>query len=661
MAGTILLIDDGREVRDFLANRVLAARGYQVLVADDGETGLALARQAAPDLIIADQHMPHRTGLQVIAALRDEGRDIPAILITGEGSELLAKEAVKTGASAYLTKPFDTDQLVAAIDRALTESAQRRETARMAAELRQANDSLTSRLRELEALTGIGQALTSQLDLDAVLSQVIESAVNLTGAEEGSLLLLDEKTGELTMRAAKNFDETFVRTFRVRSDDSLAGHVLRSGQPFLLDESSPQKIKTTYLVHSLLYVPLSVRGRVIGVLGVDNRLRRRSFSQHEQRLLGTLADFAAIAVENAGLYSSSVSERNKLDTILRETEDGVIVVDRDKRIILMNPTARAAFGINGAEVVGRELSDTVRNQDVRNLFSLQTGRLLSARGRRAEIALDDGRVFNAHLTLIEGVGHAMVMQDITHLKELDKIKSEFVATVSHDLRSPLTAILGYVELIGRAGPVTEQQAEFIRRVKTSVQSITTLISDLLDLGRIEAGFDSQKEPVELTALVRRAVDGLTGRAQEKQIRLALELPPSLPPVLGNSVRLQQMAANLIDNAIKYTPAGGVMAVRAAEEAEQLIFMVRDSGVGIAPADQPYIFDKFYRAASAREAGIPGTGLGLSIVKSIVEDHAGRVWVESRPGSGTVFVVVLPKVGAGSGRLEVRGPKLEVRR
>jgi two-component system, OmpR family, phosphate regulon sensor histidine kinase PhoR len=641
MGGKILVIDDGREIRDFLANRVLASRGYTVLVAEDGENGLNLARQALPDLIIVDQNMPGRTGLQVLTALRDEGRDTPVILITGEGSEMLAKEAIGAGAAAYLTKPFETDQLLAAIDRALREINHQRETARMATELKQANETLTQRLREQETLTSIGQALTSELDVDAVLHKVIEAAVDLTGAEEGSLLLLDEQTGELTMRAAKNFDDQFVRTFRVRTDDSLAGYVVRSGEPYLLDESAPQKIKTTYLVHSLLYVPLRQRGRVSGVLGVDNRRKRRVFSKHEQQLLMTLADYAAIAVENAQLYSTSVAERNKLDAILRETEDGVIVIDPEQLVVLMNPSARAAFGINGAEVVGRPLGDVLQNAEARQLFAAAPA-LPAKRGRRAEVALDDGRIFNAHLTDIEGVGQAVVMQDITHLKELDRLKSDFVATVSHDLRSPLTAILGYVELIGRAGPVTEQQADFIKRVRSSVQAITTLISDLLDLGRIEAGFDSQKEAVEFSALVRGAVDGLTGRATEKRIRMVFDLPPATPPVLGNPIRLRQMVANLVDNAIKYTPEGGVVQVRVQEEGEQLIFTVIDTGVGIGPADQPYVFDKFYRSANVRETGIQGTGLGLSIVKGIAEDHGGRVWVESKLGHGTMFVVVLPK-------------------
>jgi two-component system NtrC family sensor kinase len=260
--------------------------------------------------------------------------------------------------------------------------------------------------------------------------------------------------------------------------------------------------------------------------------------------------------------------------------------------------------------------------------------------RRSEITVTDGRVFNAQRTPIPGVGQAVVMQDITHLKELDRIKSEFVTTVSHDLRSPLTAILGYVELIGRAGPVNEQQAEFIRRVRVSVEHITALISDLLDLGRIEAGLDSAKEPVPLAALARYAVDGLRGVAETRGLNLETDLPDDLPLLAGDPIRLRQMIGNLIENAIKYTPQGGCVRVDAYADQDQVILRVHDTGRGISPADQPYLFDKFYRAGNV-SGDTTGTGLGLSIVKSIVDQHHGRVWVESAIGKGSSFTVVLP--------------------
>jgi two-component system NtrC family sensor kinase len=232
------------------------------------------------------------------------------------------------------------------------------------------------------------------------------------------------------------------------------------------------------------------------------------------------------------------------------------------------------------------------------------------------------------------------MQDITELKELDRIKSEFVSMVSHDLRSPLTAILGYIELITRVGPVNETQKEFIRHVQVSVQNITSLISDLLDLGRIEAGMDTRNEFISMGVVLQHVVDTFIPLAKEKEQQLSIDIPGNLPKVLGSPVHLRQVVGNLIGNAYKYTPRGGMIGLKAMVNEGQVIFQVSDNGPGIPPADQPFIFDKFYRAANV-ESDIPGTGLGLAIVRSIVESHGGRVWVESVLGQGTVFTVMLP--------------------
>ena len=621
-------------MRDFITHYVLRPKGYDILTAEDGASALGLARLLGPDLIITDLQMPEMTGIELVQTLVEEGRDIPAILISSDDPERrVTRQALRAGVADYLTKPFEPEELLDAVQRVLERTRARRERARLQAELSALNTSLIQRLKELETLASVGRNVTSVLDVDQVLSKVVEAAVSLTSADEGSLLLLDERTQELTMRAAKNFDDNFVRTFRLRSENSLAGEVIRTGEPILLDDVEPQKIKTAYLVRALLYVPLKVRGHVIGVLGVDNRRAGRAFTAHDQQLLQALGDYAAIAIENAHLYARTETERTQLETILKETEDGVMVVDEENRLILINPTARAAFGINGSDPSGRKLDEVIPQPEVRELFARAS--------RRGEVALEDGRVYNAHLTPIEGVGRAVVMQDITHLKELDRIKSEFVTTVSHDLRSPLTAILGYVELIGRAGPVSDQQVEFIRRIQFSVQSITSLITDLLDLGRIEAGFDAQKEVTHLPLVLQYAVDGLRSRTEAKHLKVVVDIPGDLPPVFANPPRLRQVAANLIENALNYTPDGGSVTVKARGDDGQLIISVSDTGIGIPLADQPYVFDKFYRAANARD-DFTGTGLGLSIVKSIVENHNGRIWVDSKPGAGATFTVVLPQ-------------------
>ena len=199
--------------------------------------------------------------------------------------------------------------------------------------------------QDLEVLGRVGRSLTTVLDLDSVLKRIVEAAVELTGAEEGSVLLVDKDTGELFMRAAQNFDDEFVRTFRLPVQDSLAGKVLRDGQPILINQDRTQKINTAYLVRSLIYVPLKVSNQVIGVLGVDNREQGQILSENHVVWVSRLADYAAIAIENASFHSYSVAEQTKLETILDNIEDGVIVINHELQLVYVNKIAKIAFGL----------------------------------------------------------------------------------------------------------------------------------------------------------------------------------------------------------------------------------------------------------------------------------------------------------------------------
>lgn len=630
----ILVADDNPEMRQAIEETILIPAGYTVRSVGDGMSALSLAHELEPDVIITDHLMPSLTGIELIRRLQIEKPHIPVILITGEGSEDLAIEALRSGASDYITKPFKAEQLLAAVGRVLSSSQRWKEMVRAEGEAIETGEDLGRRVLELETLAQIGRSVTVMLDLDEVLATVVESAVELTGAEEGSLLLLDDVSGELYMRASKNFDDEFVRTFRVQVQDSLAGQVVETGKVVLLDARSPKKIKTAYLVHSLIYVPLQVRGRTIGVLGVDNRKAGLELDEHDAKVMMAMADYAAIAIENAQLLNRSEAERRKLETILLQTQNAVIVVDPDHRILMMNKTAQEAFNVQG-HFIGRPVVEAI---DDPKLLALIREPGISV--KREEIEVSDGRIFNAVKSPIRGVGQAVVMHDISHLKELDRIKSEFVTTVSHDLRSPLTAILGYVELIERAGPTTSQQDEFISRIKLSVEQITNLVSDLLDLGRIEAGLDTTHEETPISVLARYAVESMRVPAEKKGLSIELDVENDLPMVNGDPIRLRQMIGNLLENAVKYTPSGGQVCLEANSEDSQIILRVLDDGPGIPPSDQPYLFDKFYRASNI-PADVPGTGLGLSIVKSIVDHHNGRIWVDSQMGEGTVFTVVLP--------------------
>jgi two-component system phosphate regulon sensor histidine kinase PhoR len=633
----ILVVDDRSENIDFIVEYVLKPNGYRALTARDGEEGLRKVLTENPDLILLDMQMPRMTGIEVLESLKEHGKNIPVILMTFHGSEELAVRVFRLGVKNYIIKPFEIEEMLAAIEQALAEARLRKERDQLTERLMQVNRQLEQRVKELNTLYGIGRSVTSLLEVDRLLNRVIEAASYITGAEEGWLLLVDEMTEELYMRAALGFDEKTARSFRLKVQDSLAGSVVKTGEPVLIG-GGKHKIKTAYLVKALLMVPLRVGERVIGILSVNRRVSDEGFTNNELYLLSALADYAAIAIENARLFQETESEHRKLQAILSRTADAVIVTDKENRIILLNQAAKIAFCPDNEVTVDQPLTNVVHNQDLIELFSQATS---EGRPLRAEISLDGDRTLYATLSPIEGVGRVAVVQDITHLKKLDQMKSDFVSTVSHDLRSPLTTIKGFVDLMGVVGPLNEQQQDFVNRIQKGVITITELINDLLDIGRIEAEVNLNMERCAFDEVITESVDELRDQAGSKQQTLVATLPPHLPPVWGNPLRLRQVVDNLVNNAIKYTPEGGKIVVWVEEYDSQVALHVSDTGLGIPHADQPYVFDKFYRVHSEETENITGTGLGLAIVKTIVEKHNGRVWVESEPGKGSTFTVLLP--------------------
>jgi PAS domain S-box-containing protein len=331
----------------------------------------------------------------------------------------------------------------------------------------------------------------------------------------------------------------------------------------------------------------------------------------------------------------SESEKTRLESIIASIEDGVIVLDDDKNIVLINHNAADAFDLDKADHTGQSIQTVIQNPDLHALLAKSGDGAV----KYYELNFDDGRVFNVQHTPIPQIGSVITMQDITYLKNLDQMKSEFVHTVSHDLRSPLTAVLGYAELVERVGPLTEQQKEFVRRIQASVQSITALINELLDLGRLDAGFDTRRESVQMESILQYSLGLFDSLMQEKGLRVKQDVATGLPALRANPIRIRQMIENLIGNAIKYSPDGGEIDLRIQAEDHQIIFEIKDSGPGIPLNDQAHIFDKFFRGSNV--AATKGTGLGLAIVKSIVDSYHGRVWVESVLGEGAKFFVVMP--------------------
>ncbi|RPJ20598.1 MAG: hybrid sensor histidine kinase/response regulator [Chloroflexi bacterium] len=335
----------------------------------------------------------------------------------------------------------------------------------------------------------------------------------------------------------------------------------------------------------------------------------------------------------------SEAEHAQLEAVFNNIHDSVMILNPQNVILLLNPAMCRAFGINAKTAIGKPVLDVLKHPDLINLITSADTKDLY---QYHEVSFPDGRVGNAQYIAIRDVGYALTMQDITYLKEVDQVRSEFVHTVSHDLRSPLTSVIGYTELVERAGPLNEQQRDFLSRIQDSIQHITSLINDLLDLGSVEAGIDTRREFVQLEGILRYTIEMLHGQIKAKRLKIRTAIAPALPALRANPLRLRQVLDNVVGNAIKYSNVNGEIFISIRSQGDQVILQVTDQGPGILPADQPHIFDKFYRGTNIG-SGIEGSGLGLAIVKNIVESHQGRIWVESTIGKGSSFFIVLPVV------------------
>ena len=458
-AATVLVVDDARAIRDFVADYVLKPNGYHALMAENGAEALEITFRDRPDLIISDIVMPGVTGLELARAVRKEWPDLPVILISAEGSEAVVQQALRAGVSDYFIKPFDPDEMLQAIQRAL-----------------------------------------------------------------------------------------------------------------------------------------------------NGRGRRP----------------AAVATGLAPLLDAA--------------EDAILAIDAGDRVTVLNPAARTLFNITRAEVIGQPLIEVLLNSDL--LY------LLAHDKREGEVIAASGDIYHARLSPLPDGGQFIVLRDVTPLKNLDRAKSDYVTALAHDLRSPLTGILGYIGLLDKIGPVTEKQTDYLKRAQASVQNMSVMLTELLELDRIEAGYDTQREPLELGALVQRMCrEVFEAQAEAKGLRFGVNVEAGMPLVLANPLHMRRVISNLLENAIKYTPEHGRVAVHVYPDGDFVVFTVADSGVGIPIEEQARIFERLFRASNVQE-DFAGTGLGLSIVKSIVDRHGGRIWVESPPTEGTAITVMLPRKSDG---------------
>ena len=342
-------------------------------------------------------------------------------------------------------------------------------------------------------------------------------------------------------------------------------------------------------------------------------------------------------------------EKSKIKTIIHSMADGVLVADHEGHVVLHNPAAVKMLKIRTSPVFGQPLEDCLDSGCLVDLVSKIMQVSKEGSPAVSQEVLMGERALMAHIATVrsdegEILGVVTVLRDISMLKAMDRMKSDFVAMVSHELRGPLASVEQQLSVVlaGIIGEINERQKEMLGRAKERTRALLTLINDLLDLSKIEAGFVvQQKEPTQITEVLEKVIELLRHEAELKNISLQLSFNEGLPQVMTDRGNMEEVFINLVSNGIKYTSEGGSVKLWACIEGSYLCVEVSDNGIGISAEDLPRIFDKFYRVKNAQTRKITGTGLGLPIVKGIVEAHLGSIEVESQPGSGSKFRVYLP--------------------
>lgn len=532
------------------------------------------------------------------------------------------------------------------------------------------------RSAELATVNDIAATVTSSLDTHEVYRLVVQKLNEYFHVDAGSLLMLDEQTGELEFVMTLEAGEEKLAGVRVPKGAGVVGYVAETQQPLVVLDAQNHPLfyakiseGVGYVTRSLLAVPMVVKGRTIGVIELLNKLDGQ-FSDEDTDRLMAMAATIAVAIENARLFQEVAVGRDRFAAILNSTQDGILMADIHGLVLTANPMLEPWFGLSPAQLVGQPLSSLLDE------LSQRTREVAPPRviGDDGDVVCSDIEVLRPQRRFVRRIsspvrdaaqhvmGHLEVFHDISQEKELEQLRDDYTSMLVHDLRAPLTSIMNGLLMVkrGLGGPITEQQNELISIAHQGSQTMLAMVNNLLDIARMEQGrMPLELEPVSFYRLGDQMFERLQAVVQSRNLMLKTELPLGLPPINADRDKLARVLQNLLDNAVKFSPAGGIITLGAAViepdrspkslpvqlpapvREPSLVAWIRDQGPGIPREFHQRIFDKFGQVHSTRRAR--GSGLGLAFCKLAIEAHRGRIWVESVEGQGSTFAFTLPIV------------------
>jgi signal transduction histidine kinase len=513
---------------------------------------------------------------------------------------------------------------------------------------------LSDRKSAVEALRQVITSTANQSDIDPILSELARQSAALLEADGAAIFLRDE--GQLTLRTTYELPTEHELPTRPLSH-GVAGAVATSGQIIQLDDyardwrgQSDFSFARTFF-GSVVCAPLVAGGDPIGAMLVVASRQGKLFDREDTYLLQLLAAQAAVAITQSRLFSEQtqlteqiVQSRNQLETIVASTESPVIAVDRSFRLLIANPAAQALFPAGSPPAHDAVIADLLPASAFPANLRRAFREIRRAHALTYEATVGE-RIFLCHVASLgqqRMEGWVAVLNDITQLKELDRLKSEMVRMTSHDLKNPLQAAMANLDLLREdvydsAGADVQHSIDVVDR---QLQRMNRIIRGILDLERVREG-TLTLSPCEPAQIVRDAIADLNEYAREHGISLTATASDDLPTVYCDQEQFKRALVNLIENAIKFTAADGRVEVSATQQGPEILFTVSDTGVGMSAEVQERIFDRFFRGKQRGVEHVSGSGLGLSLVKAVATNHSGRVWAESQEGKGTRFFITLP--------------------
>jgi PAS domain S-box-containing protein len=506
------------------------------------------------------------------------------------------------------------------------------------------------RIDQLAAINTVAATVSQSLDLNLTLQTALRSVLNVVGAEAGGISLIDEKTSEVVLRAQYGWPHDFVNPpMRIPLGHGMSGQVIATNDVVVnnnLDGTEPLAVPRFHEENfrSIVMAPMHARGKIIGILSIMGTQPNR-FSSEIIGMLKAVADTVGVAIDNARLYESTSERQKQLQAILNSTADGIIATNQKGQITVINHAAESLFDTDAILLMGHPLRDVPIQSAVRDplLYALESKRETYT----FQVTLDKGKMLSLTMSPItveqqvsEGStyeGWVIVIRDISHLREAELRRAEFMRTAAHDMKNPLSVTLSSLHMLRDYFDVSDPNAiDIIRIAINGVQRLQGLINDLLHLEQLEIGYGIKKSPLEIGSLIREVIDSMAPLVTQQGLQCRVDLAQDIPQIEGDAQWIRRAVENYLDNAIKYIDKGKQITVRAFVETGRIHIEVTDDGPGIPLDAQARLFERFYRATSEKT----GSGLGLAIVKSVAEAHGGSVYVRSEPNKGSTFGLTL---------------------